>query len=168
MWIKPDHEYEAIATWEGLNKQHLLSERMNVSHIPPSGSPRAGTDSLSAWELLRMGVQLWACFLETDLQNPKKAQHLGWFIPLVGVECGRSQSRNPQGKKERAFPFHLARRCGQGQGPALRPLLSLGKRTCRPQKLYELRECPPGEASGITHFSSGCNHPSHTPGTARL
>lgn len=115
-----------------------------------------------------MGVQLWACFLETDLQNPKKAQHWRWFIPLVGVECGRNQSRNPQGKRERTFPFRLARRCGQGQGPALRPLLSPGRRTFLPTKAGELSGCPPGEAGGITHFSSGCNHPSHTPGTARL
>lgn len=87
-------------------------------------------------------MQLWACFLETDLQNPKKAQHLGWFIPLVSVECGRSQSRNPQGQIERAFPFHLARRCGQGQGPALRPLLSRGKRTCSPTKAVRAQGMP--------------------------
>lgn len=98
-------------------------------------------------------MQVWACFLETDLQHPKKAPHLGWFTPSVGVECGRSQSQNPQGEIESFFLFPQQGGVGKAQAQHLGPPQSGEANECvRPQKLYELRECPPGEASGSPTF----------------
>lgn len=75
MWIKLDNEHQVLTLKRGSIKI-VLVKWMNVSHATLSRSPRAGTDSVSsALVPPEDREQLWACFLEADLQNPKYVQH---------------------------------------------------------------------------------------------